>query len=186
MILAGPDVRAGHVCGTPVSLIDVHDTVLHSAGLQRPPPPSGVERRSLLDVSAAADKPERAVLTEYHAVGSPSAGFRLANARHAYHHYVGYRPELFDLVADPGETRDLAAEPRAPGVDRLLAQWHAQLAERLDPLAVDRAARRDQNALVASVGGREAALAIGPPGASPAPALPAPAGPGAAPASNGP
>ena len=191
MILAGPDVRAGHVCNTPVSLIDVHDTVLHSVGLERPAPPSGVERRSLLDVCAAADEPRRAVLSEYHAVGSPSAAFRLSDAGHAYHHYVGYRPELFDLVADPGETRDLAAQPRAPGVDALLAQWEARLAERLDPVAVDRAARRDQNALVAAVGGREAALAIGPPGASPAPDVPAPAvppppRPGATRASNGP
>ena len=32
----------------------------------------------------------------------------LRNGRYKYNYYVGYKPELFDLSADPGEERNLA------------------------------------------------------------------------------
>ena len=75
-------------------------------------------------------------------------------------------PELFDVQADPGQTHNLAHEPALrPVLDRL----HGVLATLLDPQATDRRAKDDQNALVERMGGREAALGIGPHGASPAP-----------------
>jgi len=61
----------------------------------------------------------------------------------------------------------LAGDPaHAPTVQRLAAT----LRERLDPAAVDREAKADQNALVARFGGRAQALLTGPAGATPAPA----------------
>ena len=51
-----------------------------------------------------------------------------------YIHWVGYRPQLFDLAADPLELRDLGAAPGLDGVrdnmrDRLRA-WHDGLKRR--------------------------------------------------------
>ena len=35
----------------------------------------------------------------------------LRRGRFKYVHYVGYQPQLFDLVADPDEERNLAGDP---------------------------------------------------------------------------
>ena len=92
-----------------------------------------------------------------------------ARGRYKYHHYVGYAPELFDLAADPEELHDLAGDPAHAQV---LREYEAQLRSMLDPEAVDRRAKDDQNALIARVGGRERALQRGPRGATPAPGTP--------------
>lgn len=164
LVVAGPQVPAGHVCQTAVSLIDVAPTLLQGAGLTAP---NGWPGRSLLEIAGEPDDAQRVSFSEYHAVGSPSAAYMIRQGRWAYHHYVGYVPELFDVQADPGQEHDLAADPMNRPV---LDQLHGVLTAMLDPQATDRRAKADQNALVARMGGRAAALGIGPRGASPAPA----------------
>ena len=107
--------------------------------------------------------------SEYHAVGSPSAAFMLAQGRYKYHHYVGYEPELFDLDDDPQETTSLHASPAHREV---LVQLERDLRAFVDPVAVDRMAKDDQNALVQHHGGREMALGLGKRGATPVPEAP--------------
>jgi choline-sulfatase len=79
---------------------------------------------------------------------------------------VGYEPELFDLRSDPGQTTNLAQKPPRAGT---LALFEAKLRQQLDPEGMDRLAKADQDQLIARFGGREAALKIGTPGASPVP-----------------
>ena len=110
---------------------------------------------------------DRTILCEYHAVGSPTGAFMLVDGRWKYHHYVGFAPELFDLRKDPEELHDLAASAAHQGV---VDQMRDKLQVLLDPVAVDRLAKDDQNTLVARHGGREAALAVGKIGATPVPA----------------
>lgn len=163
LIVAGPDVPAGRICTTNVNLVDLAPTVLDACGRDAPADWPG---RSLLQIAAEPDDPMRVGFSEYHAVGSPSAAYLVRQGRWAYHHYVGFEPELFDEAADPGQTVDLAADPaHAP----VVAQMEALLRARLDPQAVDRRAKQDQNALVARFGGRTAALQLGPKGATPVP-----------------
>ena len=88
----------------------------------------------------------------------------LTRGRFKYHHYVGFRPELFDLHSDPEEMRDLAGDMAYAAT---LAQFDAALRSMLDPEAVDRRAKNEQNALVERFGGREAALRLGYPGETP-------------------
>jgi choline-sulfatase len=108
----------------------------------------------------------RVGFSEYHAVGSPAAAYLVRQGRWAYHHYVGFEPELFDEEKDPGQAVNLAGqEAHAEAV----AHMEALLRERLDPVAVDRRAKDDQYALMARHGGREAALGLGPLGATPVP-----------------
>ncbi|HVE90323.1 MAG TPA: sulfatase, partial [Burkholderiaceae bacterium] len=90
--------------------------------------------------------------------------FMLVRGRYKYHYYVGYRPELFDLEADPEEITDLALDPAYAGE---LAAFERELRRMLDPEAVDRRAKDDQNTLVARHGGPEAALMLGYPGETP-------------------
>src|SRR3546814_15171370 len=65
---------------------------------------------SLLDI-AQGSAPQRTVLSEYHGMGSTTGAFMIRNGRFKYVHYAKYRPQLFDLDADPEELRDLAEDP---------------------------------------------------------------------------
>ena len=53
--------------------------------------------------------------------------------RWKYVHHVGYRPELFDLEGDPGETTDLAERPDMASV---LTECKAALLRICDPEVV--------------------------------------------------
>lgn len=164
MIVAGPGIPSGEVNETPVSLVDVQNTLLDVTGcpeaLMTGP---GI---SLAQLANAPAQPRRLAFSEFHAVGSEAAAYMLADARYKYHYYVGMRPELFDLERDPEELNDVAADPAYAEV---LASFEAKLRARLDPEAVDAAAKADQARLVASFGGREAALKTGTPAATPVP-----------------
>ena len=83
-----------------------------------------------------------------------------------YNYYVGFEPELFNLQEDPEETVNVAAL----NAD-IVALLHAELLQICDPHAVDELAHTDQQALIESYGGREAALQLGAPGATPPPII---------------
>lgn len=169
MILSGPGVSTG-VNDTPVSLLDVHPTILENFGLfpnsapleQEIPRPG----RSLLDIARKDDDRERAVFSEYHAAGSPSAGFMLRKGQWKYHHYIGYAPELFDLDNDREELYDLASSSDFADV---LIMMESELRKICDPDAVNQAAKSDQAKLIERHGGREKALFVGAPAATPVP-----------------
>jgi len=163
MILAGPGIEPG-VCHTPVSLLDLSVTipahfgqVFDGAG------------RSLFEIAGAAPDLARPILSQYHAVGAVSGAYMLKIGRWKLNHYVGFDSELFDLEADPEELVDLGSHPLA---QEHLAAMEAALREILDPEAVDAQAFADQAALIESYGGRDQALKLGAPAATPPPPLP--------------
>ncbi|MFM6828811.1 MAG: hypothetical protein ACKOVA_00505, partial [Novosphingobium sp.] len=104
--------------------------------------------------------------SEFHAVGSENAAYMLANADFKYHYYVGLEPELFDLRQDQEEARNLAADPEYA---HILADFEERLRSLLDPEAVNRQAKADQQKLVDAFGGRDVALRTGTPAATPVP-----------------
>ncbi|SDV46850.1 sulfatase-like hydrolase/transferase [Chitinasiproducens palmae] len=164
MIMAGPGIPAGKVSETPVSLIDVSNTLLERTGC--PEAAQSGPGVSLARLAAEPDRPERLAFSEFHAVGSDSAAYMLADARYKYHFYVGYDDELFDLDRDPEERRNVAREP---GYADVRAYFESALRALLDPEATDRAAKADQRALIESFGGRDVALRTGTPAATPVP-----------------
>ena len=151
ILLAGPDVPEGSVCREPVSLVDCFPTIVAGAGL----PVHSVDRElpgvCLLDVVRAA--PRRTVLSEYHAAGAATGAFLIRKGPFKYVHYAGMPPQLFDLDADPQETRDLAREAGYAG---LVADCERELRRVVDPEAADALAKADQAARIAALGGREA------------------------------
>lgn len=153
LILAGAGIAVGEKAATPVSQIDLTPTFLDWAGVAREPgaTPHAV---SLLDLDALAAM-DRPVMAEYHANGSLSASVMLRDGRYKYIEYVGYRPQLFDLEADPHEHRDLARDPAHAEVVMTCAR---RLREICDPEQIDAAAKADQDRRVEEVGGLEAAL----------------------------
>jgi choline-sulfatase len=108
----------------------------------------------------------RTMLCEYHAAGAAAGAFLIRKGPFKYVCYVGMPPQLFDLDADPQETRDLA---RDPGYRALVADCDRELRRVVDPEKADALARADQAARIAAMGGREAILARGSFGYSPTP-----------------
>ena len=166
-IMSGPDVPAGRVVETPISLIDCYPTILEAVGCA--PPEDGIDRpgSSLWDI-AADDDQERTVFAEYHAIGSRNAYYMLRDRRYKYIYHVAAPAQLFDLLADPAELHDLALLPDVE-TRQLLADYEAQLRRIIDPEAVDGRAKADQAAHIETLGGREAVIARGVFTNSPAP-----------------
>src|SRR5207247_1389193 len=79
------------------------------AGLPAHPDDRDLPCISLFDVLRGA-APRRTVLSQYHAAGAATGAFMIRKGLFKYVHYVGMPPQLFDLAADPQETRDLARE----------------------------------------------------------------------------
>ncbi len=139
LIAAGPDLPRGRTLGTPASLVDLFPTILHGAGV---PIPDGLPGRSLWPILGGPEDRDREVFCEYHGHGTPGAAYLLRAGSLKYVHYVGYRPQLFDLASDPGERHDLAPDPRYAGT---LATFEERLRAIVDPEATDRRAKADQS-----------------------------------------
>ena len=160
LIMAGPETPAA-VCDTPVSLLDLAATIpAHfDTGFE-------CDGAPLDEIAAQATGPDRPILSQYHAAGAVSGAYMLRRGRWKLNHYVGFDPELFDLIADPEELVNLA---NCPDHSTVLQDLKDALATILDPDATDRQAFADQAALIERHGGREAALKLGAPGATPPP-----------------
>ena len=167
LICAGPGYPTGRVVRTPASHVDFFPTILDSAGVPFEALRDDHPGHSLLALAHGAE-PDRTVLSEYHGMGSTTAAYMVRVGRYKYVHYVKYPPQLFDLEADPEEMNDLAADPSLAGV---LAQCRARLTAMLDPVEVDRRAKARQAELLAANGGREAVIARGDLGFTPAPGV---------------
>jgi choline-sulfatase len=165
MIMAGPDVAEGRAVDAPVSLVDLYRTILDGAGCPVPEQDEGLPSQSLWRIADGL-RPARTILSEYHAAASVTGTFMIRHGRWKYVHYTGMRPELFDLEADPGEMRDLAADPASRAV---LAECESRLRAICDPDAVSRQAFADQSARIAAFGGPERILQRGDFGYTPAP-----------------
>lgn len=156
MILSGPGLPQGSRCSTPVSLVDIYPTILSSFRIE----PDGRERRlpgdSLIDVARASGDVDREVFSEFHATGSLTGGFMLRHGDYKYIYYVGYPPQLFNVIEDPHELHDLIDDPKYSG---LAAEMDRRLRAIADPEEVDAEAKALQESLLDIHGGREYVLA---------------------------
>ena len=166
LLMAGPDVPQG-VCDVPVTLADAFPTIVHAAGETADPRDADLPGHSLIDI-ANGRAPNRTILSEYHAAGAMCGSYMIRHRQYKYVHYTAAPPMLFDLDADPFERNDLG---RNRAYQSVLAECEAALRSVVDPEAVDRLARTDQQAHIAKHGGKEAILKKGtfryspPPGA---------------------
>lgn len=166
MIVAGPDIPAGHVCRTPVTLVDIYPTILDSVGVAPDQTDLGLPGLSLLDIANFPCNPSRVAFGEYHAAGSITAMYMLRKGRWKYIHHVGFFPELFDLNSDPGETIDLASRPDHASI---VTEMEAELRRIIDPESVNARAFADQESRILRHGGVEVLIQRGDFGYSPAP-----------------
>lgn len=165
MLLRAPGHSLRTAVSTPVSLVDVGPTLLEWFGLPTPPDWPG---QSLLGLAAEPDNRERCVFSEYHAAGAVTGAFMLRQGDWKLIHYQGLRPQLFNLADDPDELHDCADRPEHAAVLESLTR---ELQARADTAAIDARAKADQRNLIEAHGGREAVVARGGFGATPAPGV---------------
>mgnify|MGYP001229103756 CR=1 FL=1 len=166
LILSGPGVPSGKVSSTPVSLADLHPTVLECTGVPWSGEDAELPGRSLFEIVGNPEDPDREIFSEFHAQGAITGLFMVRRGKFKYIHYVDYLPELFDLNEDPEELNDLSASPKHQNI---LVELKAALRRIVDPEEMDRQAKAEQAALVERHGGREAVIKMGGLFASPPP-----------------
>ena len=112
VVAGGPVVASGHRVGQQVRQIDIMPTILDLAGLAGDTPPT-VDGRSLLPLMNGQPMPETPAFIETcQNSREPSSfyGVRAGGFKFAYDAGNPKVPaELYDLSADPGETKNLAA-----------------------------------------------------------------------------
>jgi choline-sulfatase len=168
LIVAGDGIPQGGVVDTASNLIDIYPFIIEcvgevDGGMIDPDHP-GVSIGRI----ARGERPERAVLSEYHGMGSTTGAFAIRYRQLKYIHYVKYRPQLFDLEQDPEEAIDLSGDRACA---KLLAECEAELRKLLSPESVDARAKKRQAEQLERYGGRQAVIARGDLGFSPPPGV---------------
>ena len=117
--------KAGTVCDTPVSLIDLLPTFCQLADAPAELPHDG---QSLLPIIDGAQS-ERTIFAQAHeAVGMPCIMARQGHYKYNYIH--GYDDQLFDLKNDPGEWKNLCGDRSHAAVEQSLRE---QILAHFDP-----------------------------------------------------
>jgi choline-sulfatase len=124
--------------------------------------------RSLTKIANEQDNNERVIFAEYHAMGSKSGGFMIRKGRWKYVHYVGMRPQLFDLESDPEEMSDLGENHEFADI---IQELEGELRLICNPETVDKIAKSDQMEIIELNGGVEAVVKKGGFGATPPPGV---------------
>ncbi|OWT59173.1 sulfatase-like hydrolase/transferase [Candidimonas nitroreducens] len=163
LIIRAPERTGGDTVATPVSHLDIAPTLTDWLGMTPDPQWRG---KSLLRIANAPKDDSRVILSEYHAAGSRSAAFMIRQGTWKLVWYADAPSQLFDLATDPEELMDLADDAGCAAIRKALTDT---LFDICDPVATDRRAKEDQQALVDQHGGAEAVVARGGFGATPAP-----------------
>lgn len=145
LILAGPGIEPGRRTD-PVSLIDTAPTIAQAFGLSQ----------RLYSGKPLTEAPVggRTVLSEYHD-GGASVGITMvrwtdeAGAWKYVHFAEGNPPQLFELISDPDEQRNLAGA----NLEKL-AEARQRLNRWMDPEVTNTRAHTDQAAVIDRLGGR--------------------------------
>ena len=134
LVMAGPGIAAG-ASPEPCSLVDLLPTMLDWAtGGEWPVLGAALDGRSLARAAAGAPVEDGATaLGEYCAEGTAHPILMIRRGRWKYVHCDADPPLLFDLIDDPGELRNLAADPSKAEVRDAFA---AEVAQRWDSAAI--------------------------------------------------
>jgi arylsulfatase A-like enzyme len=104
LLFAGPGVEAGQVCAKPAELLDVYPTLVDLIGAERTDQLEGISLLPQLH-DASADRIQPAITT--HNAGNH--GIRSEKWRYIV--YADGSEELYNMVEDPNEWTNLAANP---------------------------------------------------------------------------
>ncbi|HYK41257.1 MAG TPA: sulfatase-like hydrolase/transferase, partial [Thermoanaerobaculia bacterium] len=107
LLLKFPGNRgAGGSVAAPVGLVDLFPTIARAAGVE---PPAGLNGTALTSDAGGAAPLDRSIFSETLYPRLRLGWSDLASLIDSRHHYIeAPRPELYDVVSDPGEKKDLA------------------------------------------------------------------------------
>lgn len=156
LVMRGPDIPAGETIRTPVSLVDLHPTLVEFAGEPRHPDDRDLPGSALSGFLGAPDA-DRAVFSEYHDWSSITGMFMLRKGPWKLVAYPGYPSQLFNLDRDPEEREDLAGDGDLRAV---LSSMETALSGVVDADAVNRLAFAEQSEKIRRLGGRAKILEV--------------------------
>jgi arylsulfatase A-like enzyme len=131
LIWAGPGIAVNARSKRTVELLDIYPTLADLCGLAKP---DILEGHSLVPQLKNANAPR-----EWPAITSHNQGnHTIRTEQWRYIHYADGSEELYDMVKDPNEWTNLAADPKLKSVKSDLARWLPKVDR---PLAPNSAAR---------------------------------------------
>jgi choline-sulfatase len=140
LVMSWPgQLPAGRRVGAPVSLVDLVAALVEVAGAPRVGSLDGDSLLPLARGDGAGWKDEAFVELLAHGVARPMAMLR--RGRYKLNYSLDDPPELYDLEADPGELRDLAA---VPDYREVVEELRARLLAGWDPIDLERRVRQSQ------------------------------------------
>ena len=110
MIVSAPGRFAARRVVEPVGLMDVLPTLVDLADASAASV-EGIDGTSMIPLLHGERQPERTVVGEYLGEGAIAPIFMIRRGRHKYIQCDADPPQLFDLVADPSESVNLAGNP---------------------------------------------------------------------------
>ncbi len=150
VVMAGPGVPENRTVRQLMSHVDLFPTFVEGAGVQPAAEDRALPGTSLFPALAGKEDAARPVFAEFHAQGSRAGAFMLRERDLKLVYHVGMPPQLFDLAADPDETRDLV---EAGGAGDRVAALEKKLRAICDPEAVDAQAKAAQREMAEQWGG---------------------------------
>ncbi|HYC48018.1 MAG TPA: sulfatase-like hydrolase/transferase [Burkholderiales bacterium] len=150
LIAAGTGIPEGTVVRQLASHVDLFPTFVESVGARMTAPDSDLPGISLWPAIGGREDLTRPVFAEYHAQGSRAGAFMLRQGDWKLVYHVGMPAQLFNLRADPDETRDLV---EADEERERAKELEAKLRTMCDPEAIDARAKADQRRMAEAWGG---------------------------------
>lgn len=139
LVMRGPGIEAGRDIDSPVSLVDLYPTIMDLYNLK-------IERELpgyswLPEAQGVPSQRTREVFAEYHWNFYPQGWFSLIDRRYKYVYHCNRRSQLFDLLNDPHELRDLANKS---DYTEILIKMEQRLRSICNPDEISRTAKSDQ------------------------------------------
>ena len=139
LMIAAPGLEPRSV-EAPVSTIDINATLADLVGIDLSEVEPWTDGQSLLPLARGGTR-EAPVYMEYAAEGTQAPLVTIREGKWKFNHCEIDPPQLFDLEADPHETRNLAEDPDYAGT---LAEFQAKVRARWDMQRFDAEVRESQ------------------------------------------
>ncbi len=158
MIMVDLHLTAGTDCRTPVSFVDIYQTVLECVGIPLNTQEKTLPGTSLMHIAKSPYDPERQVFCEYHAACATTGLMMLRKGAYKYVYYTDHGAELYNIDTDAQELYNLSCNPE---YEHIMHDFETALYNFVNPQVVDAHAKSDQKRRLQELGGLDTVLSQG-------------------------